>query len=322
MQYIVGSARIDENGHATGGKPGDQKQKSTPDFKGEVSMQPFYVDYRGYYVLRPKKDSHAVAIAKSMKNYCNDVNVGYNQNQRNAIMTYDGKEKTNCDCATLIERCVKDATGVDPKGKADVFYTANERALLLATGLFNDMGKYKAGMKLFEGDILVTCTKGHTLAVVEGESRAPKPAPATKTVVTYASHLTGGSWLSAVSGYNNTDDNGYSGVYGKPIDLVMAKVSKGTITYRVHSCKGKKWYGAVTGYDKADANNGHAGVKGNDIDGIAIKVSGVSGKLKYRVHTIKGKWLPWVSGYDTKDNNNGYAGNFGEKIDGIQIAIE
>lgn len=318
MQYIVGSARIDENGHATGGKEGDQKQTSTPDFKGEVSMQTFYVDKRGFYILRLKKDSQAVKMAKAMETYCNDKKVGYNQDERLQIMTYDGTKDVNCDCSSLIRRCFKDATGKEVAN----FNTANERALLLATGLFNDMGKYKAGMKLFEGDILVTCTKGHTLAVVEGESRAPKPAPATKTVVTYASHLSGGSWLSAVNGYNNTDDNGYSGVYGKPIDLVMAKVSKGTITYRVHSCKGKKWYGAVTGYDKADANNGYAGVKGNDIDGIAIKVSGVSGKLKYRVHTIKGKWLPWVSGYDTKDNNNGYAGNFGEKIDGIQIAIE
>ena len=318
MQYIVGSARIDENGHATGGKPGDQKQKSTPDFKGEVSMQAFYVDKRGFYVLRLKKDSHAVKMAKAMETYCNDKKVGYNQDERLQIMTYDGTKDVNCDCSSLIRRCFKDATGKEVAN----FNTANERAVLLATGLVDDMGKYHAGMLLLEGDILVTCTKGHTLAVVEGESRAPKPAPATKTVVTYASHLTGGSWLSAVNGYNNTDDNGYSGVYGKPIDLVMAKVSKGNITYRVHSCKGKKWYGAVTGYDKADANNGYAGVKGNDIDGLAIKVSGVSGKLKYRVHTIKGKWLPWVSGYDTKDNNNGYAGNFGEKIDGIQIAIE
>lgn len=318
MQYIVGSARIDENGHATGGKEGDQKQTSTPDFKGEVSMQTFYVDKRGFYVLRLKKDSQAVKMAKAMETYCNDKKVGYNQDERLQIMTYDGTKDVNCDCSSLIRRCFKDATGKEVAN----FNTANERAVLLATGLVDDIGKYHAGMKLLEGDILVTCTKGHTLAVVEGESRAPKPAPATKTVVTYASHLTGGSWLSAVNGYNNTDDNGYSGVYGKPIDLVMAKVSKGTITYRVHSCKGKKWYGAVTGYDKADANNGYAGVKGNDIDGIAIKVSGVSGKLKYRVHTIKGKWLPWVSGYDTKDNNNGYAGNFGKKIDGIQIAIE
>ena len=32
---IIGSARIDERGKATGGKAGDQKQKSTPDYKGD-----------------------------------------------------------------------------------------------------------------------------------------------------------------------------------------------------------------------------------------------------------------------------------------------
>lgn len=31
----IGSARIDEHGKATGGKAGDQKQKTTPDYKGE-----------------------------------------------------------------------------------------------------------------------------------------------------------------------------------------------------------------------------------------------------------------------------------------------
>lgn len=31
---IIGSARIDEHGKATGGKAGDQKQKTSPDYKG------------------------------------------------------------------------------------------------------------------------------------------------------------------------------------------------------------------------------------------------------------------------------------------------
>ena len=36
---IIGSAKIDEHGKATGGKAGDQKQKTSPDYKGEVAMQ-------------------------------------------------------------------------------------------------------------------------------------------------------------------------------------------------------------------------------------------------------------------------------------------
>lgn len=316
MQYIVGSARIDEFGKAVGGKEGDQKQTSTPDYKGEVSMQTFYVDYRGYYVLRLKKDAHAVKMAKSMKTYCNDKKVGYNQDERLQIMDYDGTKAVNCDCSSLIRRCFKDATGKEVAN----FNTKDERAVLLASGLVEDVGKYKSGMKLYVGDILVTCTKGHTLAVVEGESRSSSSN--TKATVTYMSHLDGGSWLGEITGYNNSNSNGYSGVLGKPIDLVMAKLSKGNIAYRVHSSVSKQWYSAVTGYSKTDSNNGYAGVKGKEIDGLAIKVSGADGKVKYRVHTIKSGWLPWVTGYNTNDNSNGYAGNLGENIDAIQISIE
>ena len=43
----IGSARIDERGKATGGQKGDQKQTSTPDFKGEVARQDFYVSKQG-----------------------------------------------------------------------------------------------------------------------------------------------------------------------------------------------------------------------------------------------------------------------------------
>lgn len=42
MSLIVGSARIDENGHVQGGKPGDQTGK-------EVSTQVYYVHTKGWY---------------------------------------------------------------------------------------------------------------------------------------------------------------------------------------------------------------------------------------------------------------------------------
>lgn len=54
MAAIIGSARIDERGKATGGKAGDQKQKSTPDYKGEVLMQNFYASSKGWNILQAK----------------------------------------------------------------------------------------------------------------------------------------------------------------------------------------------------------------------------------------------------------------------------
>lgn len=167
MDIIIGSARISEK-WTVAGNAGDQKQKTKPDYSGEVSMQKFYVDSRGWDVLRPKKATHAEALAKAMKKYCNDSNVGYSQEERSAIMSYAGKGKTNCDCSSLIRRCVKDATGKTISN----FTTASEKVTLVNSGLFDYVGKYKAGMKLCVGDVLATCTKGHTVAVVEGYARS------------------------------------------------------------------------------------------------------------------------------------------------------
>lgn len=36
---IIGSARIDARGKTSGDKPGDQKQKTSPDYKGEVRKE-------------------------------------------------------------------------------------------------------------------------------------------------------------------------------------------------------------------------------------------------------------------------------------------
>lgn len=35
----IGSARIDERGKTSGDKPGDQKQKASPDYKGELGRR-------------------------------------------------------------------------------------------------------------------------------------------------------------------------------------------------------------------------------------------------------------------------------------------
>ena len=54
MDIILGSARSDENKNYSGGLPGDQRQTSTPDMGGEVSMQPFYIHKKGWNVIRAK----------------------------------------------------------------------------------------------------------------------------------------------------------------------------------------------------------------------------------------------------------------------------
>ena len=51
------------------------------------------------------------------------------------------------------------------------FNTANERIILLKSGLFTDAGSYRIGELLYNGDILVTRTKGHTAIVVSGAKK-------------------------------------------------------------------------------------------------------------------------------------------------------
>lgn len=144
---------------------------------------------------------------------------------------------------------------------------------------------------------------------------ASKPAPV-KTKVSYAAHLTGGSWLPTV-----TSSVKFAGEIKKPMDCFMIKTNKGKVEYKVHTTKGR-WLPAVTGFDKGNSSNGYAGNKGQDIDAIAIKATGINGKLKYRVHVLGKKWLPWATGYNQNDDYNGYAGNLGQRIDAIQVIIE
>lgn len=164
MGYKIGSARIDEKGHILGGKAGDQKQASVPDYKGEVSMQDFYIHKKGWYILRPKKDNIGEKMAKAMKQACNNPNIGYNQSRRLDILKYGtlSKVKTECDCSSLVRQCIIEASGKDVGN----FTTANEAHTLIGSSMFdrlsfNDMSQLKAG------DVLVTKSKGHTAIVTE-----------------------------------------------------------------------------------------------------------------------------------------------------------
>ena len=86
--------------------------------------------------------------------------------------------------------------------------------------------------------------------------------------ITYKVHLKGGKWLPAVS---NRED--YAGIKGKAIDGLMMCTDTGkTIYYAVHLKKKNKWLPYVTGYNTADANNGYAGILGQEIDAIKIYI--------------------------------------------------
>lgn len=191
MSIMVGSARIDEKGNASGGAAGDQKQTSAKnDLTGEVSMQKMYSHSKGWYILRPKSAAHAVKMADLMKAACNNANIGYDQGNRLGVVQHGimTAVKTECDCSSLVREVVKEATGKDPGN----FTTANEAASLEATGLFESKRSYvsQSATPVYDGDVLVTKTKGHTVIVVSGNARkaasgsssAPVPSVSTAKI--------------------------------------------------------------------------------------------------------------------------------------------
>lgn len=170
MSIKIGSARIDENGKLSGGAAGDQTGK-------EVSTQDYYMHSKGWYLFRPKTTEDAEKIAAAMQSACDNANIGYDQGNRLDVITqikrYGNMEKisvkTEADCSSLVRACCVEA-GFDPGN----FNTASEAAALEKTGRFRGKMSVTASMILYDGDILVTKTKGHTVVVVPAHKKAGK----------------------------------------------------------------------------------------------------------------------------------------------------
>lgn len=175
MGITIGSARHDEKNGYTGGAKGDGLQTSVPDYKGEVSMQSFYVHKKGWNVLRPKDPDIAKRIADNMKAACNNKNLGYSQSDRYGVIKNGIKTTipSNCDCSSLVRACVKEAAGKDPGD----FTTANAINKLSAMGLFEPAFPYNYSSVLYSGDILCTKSKGHIVIVTESSNSRPAAKP-------------------------------------------------------------------------------------------------------------------------------------------------
>jgi len=169
MAVIIGSARSDENKKYSGGKKGDQRQTSTPDYIGEVSLQNFYIHSKGWVIVRPRDKNVAKVMAALMHTACNNKYIGYSQSNRYSILEHGVNSVTpvNCDCSSLVREVIKEATLKDPGD----FNTSNEVEKLLETKMFDAIPYYNFITKLYEGDVLVTKTKGHTAIVVFGNTR-------------------------------------------------------------------------------------------------------------------------------------------------------
>lgn len=244
MSIILGSARIDERGKASGGAAGDQKQTSSVnDVSGEVSMQAMYMHSKGWYISRPKDVIHAAHMAALMKAACNNANIGYNQGNRLGVIQHGitTAVKTECDCSSLVREVVREATGKDPGN----FTTANEVSVLEASGLFEKRITYVSQEKtpVYNGDVLTTKTKGHTVIVVSGNAR-PGVVSSESTAVSMAKVEAAKSFDKGLAGaYKTTGDLHLRAGAGKEKESLVI-MPKGTIVrsygYYTDMC-GTKW---------------------------------------------------------------------------------
>ena len=160
MAVKIGSARIDERGKISGGAAGNQTGT-------ELSTQNWYLHSKGWRVLRPKDYAKAQKMAECMEMACKNMNIGYDQAQRNTLYKeakqYDFDvskvtKKVETDCSALVRVCCAYA-GI----KVDNFNTSSEASRLLSSGEFTELtdSKYtKSSTYLRMGDVLVTKTKG------------------------------------------------------------------------------------------------------------------------------------------------------------------
>lgn len=313
----VGSARIDENGRAGGGRAGDQTGK-------EVAIENWYYHSLGWYVLRAKDSAKREKIAQDMEYACNNATIGYDQYQNTTLWSVASKVGYNCkkvttpcetDCARLVRVCCWYA-GI----KCDDFYTATERTVLMNTGQFDLLTESKycnQSAYLKRGDILVTRSKGHTVVVLNDGDKAYNDSSSGSNTdelrFTYAVRVEHRQILPEVVNLND-----YAGRRGMSITDIAIKVNKGKVRYRVH-VRDKDWLPWVTGYDWNDYDNGYAG-NGRQIDAVQVELLGVSGqKAQYRVSPVNKDYYDWQYNVETTNGQDGYAGSFGKPIDRFQI---
>lgn len=162
------------------------------------------------------------------------------------------------------------------------------------------------------------------------------PAPSTPSApnapagdiipVHYALRLKNGSWLSEVTNFENTTDNGFAGVPFEEHDLLYAKVDRGTLKYRAHTLE-DGWLDWVTKGDPSDTVNGCAGIAGHTIDGVQFYYVTPDGEAYhqawYRSQTTdRSGWLPvCCDDGSTYDNYDGWAGMLGEPLDRLQLCV-
>ena len=185
----IAQASIDENGNAHGGKAGDQNGR-------EVKITNWYSYGKTGWdvVIRPKDRNKAHKMAEAMKAACANNNIGYDQWQRENLLTEVKKvgndfskvtTPTETDCSALIATVII-ATGTPEEKMRNkernnkLAYTGDLKSLCAASGEFTILTEKKyltSGDYLLEGDIILNEKNHVVMAIENGTTPSSNPAP-------------------------------------------------------------------------------------------------------------------------------------------------
>lgn len=169
MAVRIGHASIDENRRAKGGSAGDQTGK-------EVKISNWYNG--GWdFVARAKDPAVAEKIAAAAEAGANNPNIGYDQGERNDLLTEARKVgfvlskiivPCETDCSAFVSVCVL-AAGVDIDFSTNLPTTSNLRAKLAKTGAFDILtdNKYRTSSNYLRRGDIPCKERSHTVVALD-----------------------------------------------------------------------------------------------------------------------------------------------------------
>ena len=226
---MITHASIDENGKSKNGKAGDQTEK-------EVCTRSWY-DKPWQYVIRFKDPDMRSKIAEAMERAAKNDHIGYDQNQRNTLLSesrkygYDPGRVTvdvETDCSALVSLACMYA-GVDEKAlvvSGNSCTTRNIRPQLEKTGLvdvYKTSDYTRKYDKLIRGDILLK-EGSHVACVTQGNIPVSKVSD-TKSIDEIAREVIQGKWGNMPERRTRIESAGYN--YEKVRTAVMRIIRGG-----------------------------------------------------------------------------------------------
>lgn len=195
MAIKIAHASISENGSIKNGKAGDQTGK-------EVCIRAWY-NKPWQYVIRFKDEAIREKVAYAMERACNNSAIGYDQNERNSLLTrarsvgYDpGKVTSACetDCSALVSlACIY--AGIPESSlviSGNSATTTTLRSRLIKTGkveVFSSSKYTRSDNYLLRGDILLK-EGSHVVVALDNGNKAVATSPTTSITSTTNSFST------------------------------------------------------------------------------------------------------------------------------------